>query len=181
MLAQWVPLHAVSCSNLIETGGCAESREIPLRVTQNLWAALARQSFRSCFECAHSLARPMSRRTKIVFEMSRPVEDHAPSSSYLQNTRLDGISRSCSRLWILARFGTPAIRLRQIIDKRLAGFRKPPSRHLTIPIPSCRQDCPTPQRVSTMARSTFKVSPTRRTSFRIFGMRHWHSGVVEQL
>lgn len=34
MLAQWVPLHAVSCSNLIETGGCAESREIPLRVTQ---------------------------------------------------------------------------------------------------------------------------------------------------
>lgn len=34
MLAQWVPLHAVSCSNLIETGGSAESREIPLRVTQ---------------------------------------------------------------------------------------------------------------------------------------------------
>lgn len=30
MLAQWVPLHAVSCSNLIETGGCAESREILL-------------------------------------------------------------------------------------------------------------------------------------------------------
>jgi len=36
VLAQWVPLHAVSCSNLIETGGCAESREIPLRVTQTL-------------------------------------------------------------------------------------------------------------------------------------------------
>lgn len=34
VLAQWVPLHAVSCSNLIETGGCAESREIPLRVTR---------------------------------------------------------------------------------------------------------------------------------------------------
>lgn len=34
MLAQWVPLHAVSCSNLIETGVGAESREIPLRVTQ---------------------------------------------------------------------------------------------------------------------------------------------------
>lgn len=30
VLAQWVPLHAVSCSNLIETGGCAESREILL-------------------------------------------------------------------------------------------------------------------------------------------------------
>jgi len=34
VLAQWVPLHAVSCSNLIETGVGAESREIPLRVTQ---------------------------------------------------------------------------------------------------------------------------------------------------
>lgn len=30
VLAQWVPLHAVSCSNLIETGECAESREILL-------------------------------------------------------------------------------------------------------------------------------------------------------
>lgn len=52
MLAQWVPLHAVSCSNLIETGGCAESREIPLRVTQTC---------SGCCSCALALVLRIAR------------------------------------------------------------------------------------------------------------------------
>lgn len=55
MLAQWVPLHAVSCSNLIETGGCAESREIPLRVTQTCCGCCTREMVLSSPFCFSSI------------------------------------------------------------------------------------------------------------------------------
>lgn len=62
MLAQWVPLHAVSCSNLIETGGCAESREIPLRVTQACSECCSRDySLSLFFSFERTFFRPFSR------------------------------------------------------------------------------------------------------------------------
>jgi len=71
VLAQWVPLHAVSCSNLIETGGCAESREIPLRVTQ------------TCFSTAGSRAMVLSLsflrpECALSFHTSRRIEGCSP-------------------------------------------------------------------------------------------------------
>lgn len=80
MLAQWVPLHAVSCSNLIETGGCAESREIPLRVTQTCSGCRSRS--RLTTNCARSFA---SRRADtLLLHASVPglVNVYARSSAY---------------------------------------------------------------------------------------------------
>lgn len=87
MLAQWVPLHAVSCSNLIETGGCAESREIPLRVTQNL-GLVAHDGVPPL----RMLSRPReyaSRRMRLHFGVSsRLLDDRARASSYLRDARV---------------------------------------------------------------------------------------------
>lgn len=83
MLAQWVPLHAVSCSNLIETGGCAESREISLRVTQNL-GLLARWSAPFSLRMrAVARAGPRAVGWRLHFGVSRLVDDRARTSSYL--------------------------------------------------------------------------------------------------
>lgn len=166
MLAQWVPLHAVSCSNLIETGGCAESREIPLRVTQtcfDCWLARDGSLLSLSFlrlECALSFYEPSDRRLLFVVYLTLPQR----SRSFLLIFRCTRPSRSLthvvysrSRITIL---GTPAffranLRPREIADDRLTGcHRELRSRHLTTRMRSCRQDCPTFQRRFTIMQST---------------------------
>lgn len=93
MLAQWVPLHAVSCSNLIETGGCAESREIPLRVTQTCFWLLARARF--CFLFSFSSIRNVFREPSdrtlllvfVVYLLTRPQRSRSFLLIFERRTR----------------------------------------------------------------------------------------------
>lgn len=127
MLAQWVPLHAVSCSNLIETGGCAESREIPLRVTQ------------TCSGCC-SLSRLSSYRMRIARVIVRGPFTSRRADTPLFHTRVPGPgqrsrsllriprTRSRSRLRI-AILGMPAFfranfQPREFADDRLIECRR---------------------------------------------------------
>lgn len=134
MLAQWVPLHAVSCSNLIETGECAESREIPLRVTQT---GCCSRDLPPLLRIARSSRsrEPFASRRRVLCSALLFFADvpglNARSSTYPRSLR------SRSRLWI-AILGTPAFfranfRPREIADDRLTEccHRKLPSRHLT--------------------------------------------------
>lgn len=121
MLAQWVPLHAVSCSNLIETGECAESREIPLRVTQNFFSKL--HALWSLPQFLASNMRAVAREKTcessdggLLYGVFRLVADRARSSSYLYSERFadhlertsraqDHKSRSSVRSRSFARLG----------------------------------------------------------------------------
>lgn len=143
MLAQWVPLHAVSCSNLIETGGCAESREIPLRVTQTCSGCCSlRRSHRSSLTTnRESRVHEPSDPTLLFLERACArglwsstitlVPPHIPRTRVLR-----GSTRSRSRLWITI-LGMPAFlganfRPREIADDHLIErCRNLPSRHLT--------------------------------------------------
>lgn len=138
MLAQWVPLHAVSCSNLIETGGCAESREIPLRVTQACSGSVARAILRSRPRLTTRTARePFTSRRTLLFLASvlGLINDRARSSTCPKTRVLEDSSRS--RLWITI-LGTPAFfrsfvifRPWEIADDFTERCQKLPSRHLT--------------------------------------------------
>lgn len=164
MLAQWVPLHAVSCSNLIETGGCAESREIPLRVTQACSGCCSRDPplSPSSYDpnCARRVARGSRSRAVGRCSSSRVylglVNDRARSSTCPKTRVLEDSSRS--RLWITI-LGTPAFfrsfvifRPWEIADDFTERCQKLPSRHLTTLDPT---GCPTFRRAFTVARGSF--------------------------